>query len=309
MDLSKKSLIIIFGAILFYIALILFSDVQELASNLQTIKIQFIPLILTVVFIAINIRSLRQYVLLKSVGIQIAYKKNTILYFLGLSMIITPGGSGELIKSYYLKKTFGINISKTFPVVLAERFYDFTGIILLLGVTLFFYFNIITGILFIFGITVISVVFVIVKKRGAWEFIQTKITKIKFLKKITKNLPESNESIIQLTSNKNTLKATGLSFLATAIEAFAVYLSFLAMDIEFNYFLSTQIVFSSGLIGLLTLLPGGLGVTESGIVTLLVSNGIVLSLASALVLLIRFSTLWFATIVGFISIKFYNKVN
>ncbi|MCX5930869.1 MAG: flippase-like domain-containing protein, partial [Cyanobacteria bacterium] len=55
---------------------------------------------------------------------------------------------------------------------------------------------------------------------------------------------------------------------------------------------------SAGLLGALSLLPGGLGSTEAGTVGLLSLQGISLSAATSATLLIRLMTLWFATALG-----------
>jgi len=61
-------------------------------------------LILLFSFLGIIVLGFRQNILLKTVGIQISVKENILLYLAGLSMIITPVGAGQAIKSYYLKK-------------------------------------------------------------------------------------------------------------------------------------------------------------------------------------------------------------
>jgi uncharacterized protein (TIRG00374 family) len=55
---------------------------------------------------------------------------------------------------------------------------------------------------------------------------------------------------------------------------------------------------AAGLLGALTLLPGGLGSTEAGTVSLLSLQGVSLAAAVPATLLIRLMTLWFATALG-----------
>jgi uncharacterized protein (TIRG00374 family) len=54
----------------------------------------------------------------------------------------------------------------------------------------------------------------------------------------------------------------------------------------------------AGLVGALTLLPGGLGSTEAGTVGLLALRGVNVAQALPATLLIRLMTLWFATSLG-----------
>ena len=70
--------------------------------------------------------------LLKEVDVKISLKTGFLLFISGLSMIVTPGGSGELIKSYYLKKKFNHKISKTFPTIIFERLFDLVSVSMIL---------------------------------------------------------------------------------------------------------------------------------------------------------------------------------
>jgi uncharacterized protein (TIRG00374 family) len=55
---------------------------------------------------------------------------------------------------------------------------------------------------------------------------------------------------------------------------------------------------AAGLLGALTLLPGGLGSTEAGTVGLLALQGVGVAAATSATLLIRLMTLWCATLLG-----------
>lgn len=299
----KKSIIFVLVAVLFYAILVVYSDFNAFTENLQKVKIEYIPAILFFTFLGILIKGFRQSILLKVVGVKISLKENFLLYFAGLSMIVTPFGSGELIKSYFLKKQKNYEISRTSPVVLSERFHDFLAIITMIGITLLVFNSIPAKALFIFGIIFVIFILIVIRKKGLFELILTKFLKMKFMKKFTGSILESHESIKKLAKNKILFKAFILSLLGITSDAIAVYLSFLAMDIQLNVLLTSQIYFVSSLIGILTLLPAGIIVTESSMISLLVSEGIQLSIASVLVLLIRLTTIWFATAIGFISIK------
>jgi len=300
---SKKGLLIFFGAIILYAVLIFYSDTKEFTEKLQSIKAEIIPLIFLASFASFTIRGIRQYFLLKTIGVNISLKNNFQLYFAGLSMLITPGGSGEVVKNVFLREKFNVPISKTAPLVPAERLHDFLAIVTLLGFTLFFFNSITTIIVFIIGVILISIIFFIFTNSISWNFIKEKIAKRKFFQKVIPDFSESKESMKKLTSIETTARAWAISILGITVESIAVYLSFVALEINMDFLLEIQLVYSSGLMGVLTLLPGGLGVTEGSMIGLLVTNGISLSLASVVVLLIRFSTLWFATVIGFISAK------
>ena len=91
---------------------------------MKEIKIEYIFFIFLAFSLSIFVKSLRQYFFLKQISIKISFKENIIIYLAGLSMIISPGGMGEIIKSHFLRENHNISISKTSPIVLIERYHD-----------------------------------------------------------------------------------------------------------------------------------------------------------------------------------------
>ena len=89
-----------------------------------------------------------------------------------------------------------------------------------------------------------------------------------------------------------------LNFLIT------VYLIFQSVGISIGFFDSGQIYYTSLLIGNLSFLPAGVIVTESGMIAMLVDNGIEFSLASLAVIFMRFIGTWIPAIAGTITYKF-----
>jgi uncharacterized protein (TIRG00374 family) len=68
---------------------------------------------------------------------------------------------------------------------------------------------------------------------------------------------------------------------------------------------------ASTLVGALAMMPGGLGVTEVGMATLLKELGhgtITPSVASATTILVRLATLWLAVVVGVIALAIYRRL-
>ncbi len=55
------------------------------------------------------------------------------------------------------------------------------------------------------------------------------------------------------------------------------------------------------------MLPGGLGVTEGSLTFMLIQENISKDVAVATTFIVRVVTLWFAVLVGIISVSFYQK--
>ena len=75
-------------------------------------------------------------------------------------------------------------------------------------------------------------------------------------------------------------------------------------NLNIDFFNTSQIYFTSQIIGLLSFVPGGMIVTEAGLFGLILKTGNDMSIAAMLVLLIRILTFWFPMFIGFITLKF-----
>ena len=308
MTLSKKFLLL-FGILIFYVVFIAYSDFQEFSINISQFEFSYLPIILAFIFLGIIIRGTRQQLLYKQIEVFISFKTGILLYISGLSMIVTPGGSGELIKSYYLKKNFGYPLAKTFPVVIMERLLDLAGIggvLLIVGLLLGNY-NII--LLMLILLSVVSLIFVSGKKEKLFNFLLSILEKIPILKKQATSFSESYQVFGELTSSKIMTKTLGLSFFVWMTDAIMIYFIFIGFNLNFDIIFSTFSMYSSLLLGVLTMVPAGVGVTEVSFVEILKGEGVDTAVSTSLVILFRLVTIWFLTALGFCATRYFLKNN
>jgi len=306
--LSKKFLLL-FGILIFYVVFIAYSDFQEFSVNISQFEFSYLPIILAFIFLGIIIRGTRQQLLYKQIEVFISFKTGILLYISGLSMIVTPGGSGELIKSYYLKKNFGYPLAKTFPVVIMERLLDLAGIggvLLIVGLLLGNY-NII--LLMLILLSVVSLIFVSGKKEKLFNFLLSILEKIPILKKQATSFSESYQVFGELTSSKIMTKTLGLSFFVWMTDAIMIYFIFIGFNLNFDIIFSTFSMYGSLLLGVLTMVPAGVGVTEVSFVEILKGEGVDTAVSTSLVILFRLVTIWFLTALGFCATRYFLKNN
>ena len=306
--LSKK-FFFLFGILIFYVIFIAYSDFEEFSINISQFDFSYLPIILAFVFLGIMIKSLRQQLLYKQIEVCISFKTGILLFISGLSMEATPGGSGELIKSYYLKKKFGYPLAKTFPTVIMERLLDLTGIagiLLIVGLLLDNY-NIISLMLIL--LSTLSLIFASGKKKKLFDFLLSIIEKIPILKKQASSFSESYQVFGELTSGKIMTKTLGLSFFVWMTDAIMIYFIFMGFNLNFDIIFSTFSVYSSLLLGSLTMIPAGIGVTEVSFVEILRGEGIDIATSTSLVILFRLVTIWFLTVLGFCATRYFIKNN
>ena len=304
-----KKFFFLFGILIFYVIFIAYSDFQEFSINISQFDFSYLPIILAFVFLGIMIKSLRQQLLYKQIGVFISFKTGILLFISGLSMEATPGGSGELIKSYYLKKKFGYPLAKTFPTVIMERLLDLTGIagiLLIVGLLLDNYSIISLMLILLFTL---SLIFASGKKKKLFNFLLSIIEKIPILKKQASSFSESYQVFGELTSGKIMTKTLGLSFFVWMTDAIMIYFIFVGFNLNFDIIFSTFSMYSSLLLGVLTMVPAGIGVTEISFVEILRGEGVDTATSTSLVILFRLVTIWFLTVLGFCATRYFLKNN
>ena len=305
--IKNKITWIVFATVIFYIIFILISDVEKISQYFLQIKLEFLVLIVSLVFLSHVVKSFRQKELLKVLGEKIQTKPNFIIYMAGLSLINTPGGVGTFIKSYYLKEKLKIPVEKSISVIFWERYHDLLAGTTIILASLVLYFSLISLSLIIISSIILIGVYLLMKMQSFPLFLYKKISKTRF---ISKNFPDvgPSKSFSILAGSENMTKGWLLSVFGWLIDSVAVYVVFLALNVDLEYLLTSQIYFTSLGYGALSLLPGGIGVHESMQDFLLLQQGLELHAASSLVVLSRLSTIWLATILGVFFTRFAIKI-
>jgi len=305
--LRKKSLILIVIIIIFYSIFAIFSDINDMTRNFEEMNYFFVIPALLATLGGLFITSIRQYFLLKQVKIKISFRQNLILYFSGLSFLSMPFGIGGIIKSHFLLKHFNQSLSKTTPVILIERLHD---VIAMFSIIVFFVlianFNLVNIPLIIIGLSLLFFI-IALKNSNLTHKIILKLLKIKLLKITNENTDQFYDSLSLLSKTNNLVFSWLIGLVGWLFHALTIYFSFLAFGLNFDFFISTIIGFTSVLFGSLSFIPGGIGVTELSFIQLLSNYDIELSLISALIIFIRLTGIWFATALGFFAIKSISK--
>jgi uncharacterized protein (TIRG00374 family) len=301
--LGKKYLIIIFVAVAIYSLFLFFSDFSIVYEKLQNFQITLLPLILLVVFSSWLVLFIRWMILLKKHQIQIPLKINFLIFFAGFTLAISPAKSGELIKSVLLKNKCGIAATKTIPIIFLERFYDIIGTtaVAIIGIT---FLGLELGIVLALVPIVILVIFYLFYSKRSFDFTLKIINHIKPLQKFLSNIEESHEIIRHSSDVKTICSCSGLTIVFRIIEAIGILLILQALGINFIEFFNLLSIYSASVIlGSISMSPGGLGVTEGSFAGLLMLYELELQTTLAIAVIVRFFTMWFAIVVGFISLK------
>lgn len=304
---KKKFLWIILATILVYIVLILAADIEKMYEHFLQVRAELLVLIFALVFLSHVVKSLRQKAFLDVLDEKISFIQHLVIYMAGLSLINTPGGAGTFIKSVFFKDKFNIDTGKSISVIFLERFHDLLAGTSIILASLLIYFNTVPVLLVLISSAILCGVYFMIRNKNFSRYVYTKLSRIRF---ISKHLPENigtDVSFSILSKPKNMIKGWLYSVFGWSIDALAVYVVFLALNVDLGYLLTSQIYFTAMGYGVLSLLPGGIGINESMTEFLLLRQGLEVFVASSLVILTRLSTMWFATFLGVVFTKVVIK--
>lgn len=274
----------------------IFEDFSALKRSFTLFEWSYLPLILCLTFSGYLLRFWKWDMLLQTIGIRISVKKNLLIFLSGMSMAITPGKAGELIKSFLLKSSEKVDIARTAPVVLTERITDLFAMIFLAIWGVVHFSN--GAWILAFTFLLLTTGILLMKNRMFAQGTLLKLKKYTTINKILVRLEVLYDSSSQLLHFRTLLYTTLISTASWFLECLSFYFVLQGFDLNLRI-LDAIFVFSfSSIAGAVSMIPGGLGVTEASMTGLMIGLGIVKSKAIAATLMGRFTTLWFGVIIG-----------
>ncbi len=306
-SLKRNLVLALVLSVAVYLAIAIFSDLGELAAAFRRFDWALAPVILGLVAISYVGRFVRWAYYLRLLGIRLPLGQNAAIFAAGLSMTVSPGKLGEVLKSVFIRRAAGAPVARTAPAVVAERVTDGTGMVswgLLGALTL----DIGPQVLLAFLAAVVGAV-VVFRSKKLSLLAERVLRKIPLLNKLAPHLSEFHGASNELLGVRALLVATVISFLAWGLEILAVYLCVLGIGVDTPFLVVVFIFAVSSLGGALSMVPGGIGVAEAGLAGgFRFYAGLSGGLAGALTLLIRLATLWFATFVGIVGLLIVRRV-
>lgn len=305
---TRKVIVVMLAAVAVYFVFALVSGLRELGGRLAGYAWWTFFAALALAFGNYVLRFLKWEYYLKVLDIRGIKKSDSFLTFLsGFVLSVTPGKVGEVFKSLVLWQTYQVPGARTAPIVVAERLTDLIGVIILIaaGSTRFQ-----GGLLWAgAGSAVVSMILIVVASRrlSMW-FVDLIAWMPGPGKRLAPKLREAYESLYALTRPSTLVLPTLLSVAAWFLECLALWVILYGFGKATSVLGASFFYATSTLAGALIPVPGGLGVTETVMRTLMRELGDVdRAGATGAMLLVRFATLWFAVIVGFVALSLLRK--
>lgn len=309
--------------VVLYSAMVFWRGTDSLAEALADFPLWLIPAACGLSFANYALRFLKWERYRRLLGIEIPLGTSWTIYLAGFSMGITPGKMGEVLKSWLLRRTAGTPIHKSAPIVVAERVTDLLGYLILVAIG---------GLVshpsyqWIFGGT-LALCVVGIALAGSQTFARRTartVSRTPYFWRLAGKVEGAFESTRLLLSPREIIGPTLLSTVSWGLECVGFWLIANGLSNDPVPLLFCVFAYSISAVGgaVAILLPGGLGVTEGLLGTLLrrelqpgleaklapqVALELARSQAAAAVILARLCTLWFGVLVGLAALAVFKR--
>jgi uncharacterized protein (TIRG00374 family) len=248
------------------------------------------------------LRFVKWHYLCNRLSINISLKDNAWIFLAGLSMAISPGKAGELLKPYALREKTGTAMAHSIPALITERLTDGIAMLILaaIGVTSYaagkIHFLLIPGIITIMGLLILA-------HEGFSLWILKQLGKLPIINKVSDKLTELYRAMRTCLAPVSLIWTVILSLFAWAAECVAFQVIFQGMGVENASFDICFFVYAFATVAG-SAMPGGLGVTDGALIggaqELIV--GISPAQATLAAILTRIATMWFGVALGAIAL-------
>jgi glycosyltransferase 2 family protein len=304
----KKNLILALGlGVAVYLTLAIVSGLGELRAALAGFHYRLIPTILGLVAFSYVVRFVRWAYYLRLLRVQMPLAQNAAIFAAGLSMTISPGKLGEVLKCVFIKDVTGAPVARTAPAVVAERATDGTGMVIwgLLGALAFDF-----GPWVLLAFLAITVAGIAMLRSKRLSLLAERVLKrLPLLNKLAPHVGTFHGASNELLATWPLVVGTAISFVCWGLEILAVYLCSVGVGAQIPFLMVVFIFAVSSLAGALFFTPGGIGVAEAGLAGMFGTvAGLSRGPAVALTFIIRLATLWFAALVGIAGLFVVRRV-
>jgi uncharacterized protein (TIRG00374 family) len=299
-------LVMLIGVVL-YGAFAVYSGLADVSARFERFAWWTFAAACGLAFVNYLLRFLKWEFYLSVLEIRGIPKTESFLTFLsGFVLTVSPGKVGEVFKSLVLFRTRNVAVERSAPIVVAERVTDLIGVIVMITVgSLGFRGGLVWAIAG--GTLVLALLAFVASPRlsgvvvRAFERLPGPLAGIG--KRVAPRLSVAMDQLRALTTPARLIWPTLLSVVGWSLEGLGLWIILRGFSQTTSLSLAAFSYATATLAGAIVPLPGGLGITDKLIEQQLTVLGRVpLAAATAAMLLIRFATLWFAVVVGFVAL-------
>jgi len=245
----------------------LYADFGHVSTTLAGFQWNLMPALLGLTALNYLVRYLRWRKLVQIASGQTpGLWQDLLVFFAGTAMILTPARLGEWVKSYYARQLYGAPVARTAPILVVERIIDILVMLLLAttGLVLFDWDRAVFVAVGVMGVIAIMAL----RHRGLASLLLRGAARFPPARRLLPPMEDFHDSSRLLLSPPGLSWALSLGLVAWSLECLTFFLVLVGLGRPMTWELLIQASFIfpvASLAGSLSLLPGGLGVTEGSI--------------------------------------------
>lgn len=283
----------------FYLGLLLWVDTKNHVLVQIHLLVHVIPFLMGISLFSYLPRYLRWHWLLSRSGYQVGWFYGFIAYLAGFAFTATPGKVGELIRIRYFSRV-GVPANISFGAFIYERALDLI-VVLLLGSLVISRPDLLILALSFVVIFIVLLVGIAVNPRLLTK-LSIFLNSYSWLRlaKLILLMRDGLSSCRSWCNPMDLIISIGYGIFAWALTSYGFMWLLNDLGLSIKPLEAFTIYPLAMLAGAVSMLPGGVGSTELSIVLLLGIYGVSVSIATIAAIGIRFATIWFAVVTGFI---------
>ena len=315
---NKKVLIFLLFGLVIMAVMLYFIGIDEVIEALKLSNLWLVLLAIVIQIFTYFLYTWRWNIINKTANMDLGIKKSLPMVLVSLAVNnITPSGrgGGEPVRAYLLAKEGHFKFEDTFATVIADRALDtfpfvILAILTIIGIILTFSLDIKLIAFLVICVTLITAAVILLIYVCINEAFGVKLTSwiIKIVRRLYKKFNEGTEQRIieavkvfqarmnALLRDRTILyHALPLSFVIWIFEILRVYVVFLAFGANVSPIIIGEVFILASFVGMIPLLPGGLGAVDGIMILFYATAGITASISAAATVVERLISFWMGT--------------
>ncbi len=310
--IGRRVLVVVVFGVLVYGGLVVWRDASSIAERLRTFAWWTFAAACGLSLANYGLRFAKWEYYLSVLGVRGVPKGESLLIFLsGFVLTVTPGKVGEVFKSVVLEDRWGVPVTRTAPIVVAERLTDLLGVVALIAVGSASFEG--GAVWATAGFVVVASIVIFASAERLWRAVVARLPRLpgpagRLGVRVAPRLVGALESLQDLVAPRRLMLPTLLSIVGWSLEGVGTWILLGGFGQAASLSRAAFCYATATLAGALVPVPGGLGVTEKVLEELMVSVARVPGeVATPTMILGRLATLWFAVLVGFIALTWLGR--
>ena len=328
--MKHKGIILIIIGVAALAGMIIFIGPGEIEGALQRADPLYVIMAVILEFLILWLLTLRWSITTRAVSIDVRKRHLFPMLLVGMAINnLTPSarGGGEPVRAYMLGKYSRASMESSFATVIADRGLDtfpfiFLAILTIVGILL--YFNLALWMVALLIISVVIVVaafflalYVSVDRESGERIVNWALGIVKrFYRRnyakiearVRGALREFQSTMRIMLADRNVLiYGIPLSFILWFLEILRVYLIFAAFGAPVSILVIAEVFILATLIGMIPLLPGGLGAVDGIMIVFYSAAGVSPSVSAAVTVVERLISFWMVSAMGIAVLPYFGS--